>query len=161
MPIIDGDIDRVLAGLIKLQLLNIDDEIAQQEIRIGWHRHIDRHFDAWHHQPSILVDEIHLHLVRALLNPAKREAQRNRTLRVNRGQLTGKNRVERPKQVQLPIVIRRCIAQNRYLNRHTVLSTGKRYGPLSRLQPKSPELNESPEGERKLSPTKNSPFLSS
>ena len=43
----------VLARVIKLQLLNVDDEISHQEIGIAWNNDIDRHIDARHDKTSL------------------------------------------------------------------------------------------------------------
>lgn len=119
LPAVHGDIDRVLPGFIKFQLLDIDHEVPHQKIELIGHHDIDGHIDAWHDKLAVFIDEIHFYLVRALFNFAKSETQSDRTLRVDRRQLACDDRIKGAEDVELSTVIGGRIAKNRNLYIHS------------------------------------------
>src|SRR5437762_4296157 len=104
---VDGDVNGVLARLFKFQLLDVDEEIARDKIRVGRQRHLDGHVDAPHHEATVFVHEVHFYSVMTLFDAAEDDAQGDRTLGVYGGQLVGDNRVEGPQQIELSAVIGR------------------------------------------------------
>ena len=116
---VEGNVDRVQPRVLELHLLEVDDEIARAEVHVFRQRHLDgdrREVD--HNRVSIRIDKVQLQLVFALVIARKCHPQCDRALRMHRGKLLGVNRVEGPQQVELAVVIRRRIAQNRHLNVH-------------------------------------------
>ena len=115
---VQQDIDRVESWIVELQLLDVHDEVARAEMHVIGQRHFHR--DGWElrYGAAIRVHEVERQGVLALVSARKGDAQRNRALRVDRGELLRVNGVERPQQVQLAIVIGRSVAQNGYLNIH-------------------------------------------
>ena len=63
VAVIDGDVDGVLARLIELELLDVDDEIADEKICVRGDRNIDGHIDAGHDKATVFIHEIHFHFV--------------------------------------------------------------------------------------------------
>lgn len=96
---IQCDIDGILTWLVEFQLLDVDDEISDEEIRIGRNDNIDRHVDAGHDKTAILIHEVHFDLVLAFLDSAEGHAEDDGALRVNGRELVGDNRIECPEQI--------------------------------------------------------------
>jgi len=128
VAVIDGDINRVLARLIEFKLLDIDDEIADEEIRVAGDCNVHWHIDAGHDEAAVFVDEIHFHFVGAFLDAVEGNAKRHGALRMNRGEGAGDDRVERAEKIELPVVIGGCVAQNRNLDGHTAGRSYERAG---------------------------------
>ena len=72
------------------------------------------------------VHEIQLELARAHVTGHERDAQRHRALRMDGGQLRRVNRVKGAEQVELAVVVRRGIAEDRHLNVHAKILTQRR-----------------------------------
>jgi hypothetical protein len=108
----------------EFQLLDVHDEIAGDEMHVVRQRHFNRDFDAGHDGTSVGVDEVKLELARALVAGEKRDAQRDRALRMHGGQLWREDRVERAEQVQFAVVLGRRVAEHRHLNVHGEIKTG-------------------------------------
>ena len=126
VAIIDGDVDGVLAGLIEFELLDVDDEVADEEIGVARNDHIQGHIDAWHDEAAVFVDEVHFHFVGSFLDAVKGNAERDGTLRMDRGQLTCENGVKSAEKIQFPVVIGGRVAQNRNLDGHTAARSYER-----------------------------------
>jgi hypothetical protein len=100
-------------------LLDVDDEVADEKIRVAGNRDIDGHIDAGHDEAAIFIDEIHFHFVGAFLDAVEGNAERDGTLRMNGGEGAGDDRVERAEKIELPVIIGGRVAQNRNLDGHT------------------------------------------
>ena len=118
-PFIERNVHRVKARRFEFQLLDVHDEIARAEMGIARQRYLHRNRDRRHDGPAVGVHEIEPHVVGALVLVAERHAQSDGTLRMNGRQLLGVNRIESPEQTQLPVVVRRRITQDCYLDVHS------------------------------------------
>ena len=119
MAVIDGDVDGVLAGLIKFKLLDVDDEVADEKVRVVGNHYVERHIDAGHDELSVFIDEIHFYFVGAFLDAVEGEAKGDGALRVDGGELAGDDGVERAEQIEFAVVVRGRVAKHRNLNGHT------------------------------------------
>jgi hypothetical protein len=120
---VDGDIDGVLAWFFEFQLLDVDDEIAHQEVEFGRDGDLDGHVDGRHDEFAVFVHEIHPDFVGAFLDAAEGNSQGNRALGMHRGELLGHDGVESPEDVQLAIVISGGVAKNCNLDIHEMVKT--------------------------------------
>ena len=118
LPAVDGDIDRVLAGIVEFELLDVYHEIADQEIQVCRDHDLHRHVDARHDEPPVFIDEIHFHFVGAFLDLAERDSKRDRALGMYGGKMSGHDRIERAEDIELASVIGRRVAQDSHLNVH-------------------------------------------
>ena len=128
MAIIDGDVDGILAWLIKFELLHVDNEIPDEKICVARDCNVHRHIDAGHYEAAVFIDEIHFHFVGAFLDAVEGNAKCDGTLRMDRGERAGDDRVERAEKVELPVVIGGRVAQNRNLDGHTAGRSYERAG---------------------------------
>src|ERR1035437_4645347 len=113
--VVQGDVNRVKPGIIELQLLKVHDEVARAEMHVFGQRHFDR--DVWEFgdRGPVPIDEIKLQVVLALVSVKEGDSQRDGALGVYGWKVLRIDRVKRPQQVQLAVVIGRCVAQNRHL----------------------------------------------
>jgi len=135
MAAVDGDIDGIMAGLFKLQVLDVDDEVAGEEVAIIGKDDIGGEFDARHDGAAVFVDEVHAHLVLALLDAAEDNAQGDGTLRVHGGELMGDDGIEGAEEVEFASVISGGIAEHGYLDIHG----GKQWSDTGTSQTKTKE----------------------
>ncbi len=127
MAPVDCDVDRILAGPVEFQLLDIDDEVARHKTGVRGQGNIERHLDAGHDEFAVVIHEIHFHLVRSFFDFIEDHAQRHRTLGVHRRHLLGQDGVKRAQQIQLAAVVRGGIAQDRDRDVHDVLLIAPRH----------------------------------
>src|SRR5215472_14975028 len=106
VPAVNGHVDGILPWSLKLELLDVDDKIAHQEVQFAGNNHVDGHVNVGHDQPPILIHKVHFDLVGTFLDLAEGQQQGNGALRVHGRQLTGDDGVECAKDVQLPSIIR-------------------------------------------------------
>jgi hypothetical protein len=128
---IDGEIERVVAGLFEFELLNIDDEISGKKISVGWELDIGGQFDAGHDRATIFIDQVHANAVRAFLDAAEHEAKRDGALGMNGGQLMSDDGVEAAEQVEFAAIVSGSVAEHSDLNIHRMNPHG---GVLARLR---------------------------
>ncbi len=86
----------------------------------GWELDVATQDQEWTEE-VYRIHEVDLQLVFAFVRARKGHPQRDRALRMNRRELLRVDRVECPQQVELAVVIRRRVAQNRHLNIHPAM----------------------------------------
>lgn len=116
--VVEPDVHGIQAGFVELQLLDVDDEIARDEMHVVRQRDWHRDFDGRHNRPAVGVDEVQLQLALALLAGHESDAQRDGALRMHGGHLRRVNRVEGAEQVELAAVLVCRVAQHSHLNVH-------------------------------------------
>jgi tRNA (cmo5U34)-methyltransferase len=115
---VDGDIDGVMAGFFELEVLDVNDEIARDEIPVIGEHDVGRQFDAGHDGAAVFIDEVHTDLVLALFDPTEDDAEGDGTLGVHGGELMGDDGIERAEEVEFAGVIGGGIAKHGDLNVH-------------------------------------------
>ena len=123
--VIHPNINRVKPGIIKIQLLNVHDEIARAEMQVAGQNDLHGNIDARHYRAAIGINKIETELVLPFILMPERYAQGDGALWMHRWELRCRNRVERPEQIEFEVLVRRRIAEDCHLNVHErSLSTG-------------------------------------
>ena len=81
---LDGQVDRILPHVLELELLDIDDKIADEEIGVRRNGDLDRHVDTRHHELPVLIHKVHFYRMMPLLDPTEGEPERHGALRMDR-----------------------------------------------------------------------------
>jgi hypothetical protein len=126
---IDGEVEGIVPGLVELELLDIDDEIARQEIAIGGEAHIGGQFDAGHDGTTVFVDEVHAHAVLAFLDAAEDQAEGNGALGMNGWELVGDDGIEGAEEIEFTAVIGGGVAKHGDLNIHKASFSRRCWAP--------------------------------
>jgi hypothetical protein len=117
---VHGQVNGVKAGLVELQLLDVDDEIAGHESGVGGEKDLDGNVHGGHDGLAVLVHEIHGQLVGAFFDAVKGDAEGDGALGVLGGELGGEDGVESAEQVEFAVVIGCRVAENSHLDSHKV-----------------------------------------
>ena len=112
------DIDRVLTRGLKLEPLNVQHEIARDEVVIRGESHLDLRLKGWHDSVAVIIDERDAELVLAFVFGAKTDTQGQRTLGMHHRHLPRADRVKTAKHAQLSVVVIGRIAKRGYENFH-------------------------------------------
>jgi len=115
---IKEDVEGKHAGLVEFQLLDVDDEIAGEKVRVVGKGDGDGEVHGGHDGAAVGVDEIQGDLVVALVAGGEGKAQGHGALGMNGGQLLRVDGIEGTEEVELLIVVRGGVAQDGYLNIH-------------------------------------------
>ena len=116
--VVEGEVDGVKARLIKLQLLDVDDEVAGAEVHVFGQGDFDWGRREVGDGMAVGIDEVEFELVLAFVAAEEGEAQGDGALGMNGGELLGVNGVEGAQQVQFPVVVGCRVAENGHLNIH-------------------------------------------
>jgi arylsulfatase A-like enzyme len=126
-PFAEEDVYRVEAGLGELHLLDVDDEVAGDEVGVVGQHDVYRDVHRWHHVLAVGVHEAEPHRMLTLVLGHEGDAQRDGALGMHGGQLRRHDGIERTQQVEFPAVIRRRVTEDSHLSIHrcSVESIGK------------------------------------
>jgi hypothetical protein len=125
MTAIDGEVQSVMAGLLELELLNVDDEVAGEKIPVGWEPDIGRQFDTGHDGTSVFIDKVHTHAVGSFFDATEDKPQGDRTLGMNSRQLMGDDGVEGAEEIEFAGIISGGVAEHCNLNIHNAFRGGR------------------------------------
>jgi hypothetical protein len=120
LPSIEREIDRVEPFLLKLQLLNVHDEIPGNKNALLGQHDFDRHINVGHDRFAIFIHEQELNRVLSFFPFVERHPKGDGTLRVNGRELLRINRVEGAQNIELATVVRGGVAENGNLNVHII-----------------------------------------
>jgi len=111
LALVYRDVDRVGAVPGKGKLLEIQNEIAGREKELFREFDVERCLHGRDNRVAVLVDKEDVDGMETFLLLAKKDAQRDRALRMNGGKHGGDDGVESAEQAEFSIVIDRGIAQ--------------------------------------------------
>ena len=92
--------------------------IARAKVHVAGQRDFDGNFNRRHDGATIRVHKVEFQLTFAFVFAGERDAQCHGALRMNGGKFARVDRVERAKQIEFAVIVRCCVAENRYLNVH-------------------------------------------
>src|SRR5437867_2175886 len=117
--IIEAKVNRVKARIVKLELLNVDDEVAGAEMHVVRQDHVQRDGrEVGHDRAAIGIDKVESQLVVALVAAEKGDPQSDGALGMYCRQTRRLNRIESAKQIELAVLLGRGVAQNSHLDIH-------------------------------------------
>lgn len=123
--IVQAHVHGIKAEFLKLEPLDVDDEVAGDEMGVFGHFDGDRNIDRRHDVLAVGVDEIQFKPPAAFVAGDEGDAKGHRALRMDDGQLCGENGIERAEEVQLSMVVGRSITEDSHLDIHGEIKTGK------------------------------------
>jgi hypothetical protein len=115
---VDGNGDGVMAGLVELELLDIDDEIPREVKGIGRELDLEGDVDSWHDRLPVCIHQVDTEPVRAFVGSVADNPQRDGALGVFSGELAGHDGIEGSEQAQLTPVIGSRVTESGDLEVH-------------------------------------------
>lgn len=105
MLFVDGQVNRVFSEILKIDFLQIQDDILRQCLLLLLRTDIDCPLQGRHHMLAVKIDKIDRQAVHPFLDGFKTDAQRDGALLKDHGDFLGPNGVKGPEDVELALLI--------------------------------------------------------